>query len=159
MTADYGLRQAAKGQPWLRIFIVLAVGMIGGVVYASHTSHMARHIAEFQAYQLGGKPCPEVPKAAFEAEPAKPEQVFGYDDWMFARAYGHAECTELTDNGGRGWKTYPACRFTGPGIVNATSPRGDVHYYVTGPGHGVVLSFAHGQPVCEVGEGAGAISG
>ena len=159
MTADYGLRRPARGSPWLLIFIGLAACMILSVVYASHTSNMPRHIAEFQAYQLGGKPCPEVAKAAFEAELPKAEQVFGYDDWMFARAYGHAECTELTDDGGRGWKTYPACRFTGPDVVNAILPRGEAHYYVTGPGHGVVLSFPHGQPVCEVGEGAGVVSG
>ena len=159
MTADYGLRRAAKGQPWLRIFIGVAACMVGGVVYASHTSHMARHVAEFQSYQLGGKPCAEVAMAAFEANRAKAEQVFGYEDWRFARAYGHAECTELAADGGRGWTTYPACRFTGPDVVKVTSPRGEARYYVTGPGHGVVLSFPHGQPACEVGEGAGAISG
>lgn len=159
MTADYGVRRAAKGPPWLLIFIGLAVLMIGGVVYASRMSHLARHIAEFRAYQLGGKPCPEVSETAFNAEPAKAHQIFDYNDVIYARAFGHAECTDLTANGGRGWTTYPACRFTAPGLVKTISAHGDIHYYVTGPGHGVVLSFPHGKPVCEVGEALGVISG
>jgi hypothetical protein len=159
MTADYGLRQAAKGQPWLLIFVGLAAVMMVGVVFASHSSHVTRQVAEFKAYQLGGRPCPEVTKAAFEDQTVKAEQVFGYDNMVFARAFGHAECTELAAEGGRGWTTYPACRFTAPGVVKSTSATGEAHYYVTGPGHGVVLSFPHGQTLCEVGERVGAISG
>lgn len=158
MAADFGVRQAVKGPPWLLIFGGLAVLLIVGTVYASHTSHTARHVAEYEAYQLGGKPCAEVSQAAFAANDIKAHQGFDYDGLVFTRAYGHAECTELATNGGRGWGSYPACRFTGPAVVGVSTPKAGSHYYVTGVGHGVVISFPHGRPVCEVGEGIGKIS-
>jgi hypothetical protein len=153
MTADFGLRRTAKGPPWGLIFTGVAVALIAGAVWASRQSHLARRIADVEAYSLGGKPCPEVAKAVFEAQAAKAAQVFDFDGLGFARAYGHAECTELASDGGHGWTTYSACKFTAPGLVEVSSPKAGDHYYLTGVGHGVVLSFPKDQAVCEVGEG------
>jgi hypothetical protein len=151
MTADFGVRRGAKGPPWGMILAGVGVLLVAGAAWYSRLSHLPAQIATAKAWTIDGTPCTEVTKAAFAAQPIKAEQVFSYDEIGMARAFGHAECNEIGDNGGRGWGTYPVCKFTSPGILQVSTPKDGDHYFVPGPGAPTTLSFAAGKVACVVG--------
>ena len=151
MTADFGVRRGSKGPPWGTIMAGVAVLLVGAAAAFSRLSHLPAQIAAAKAWTIVGPPCPEITKADFSAQPMKAEQVFSYDDIGFARAYGHAECNEIVDHGGKGWGTYPVCKFTGPGILQVSTPKDGDHFFAPGAGVAATLSFADGRAACVTG--------
>jgi hypothetical protein len=151
MTADFGVRRGSKGPPWGMIMAGVAVVLVGSAAMFSRLSHLPAQIATAKAWTIAGPPCPEITKTAFAGQPMKAEQLFAYDGIGFARAYGHAECNEIVDHGGKGWGTYPVCKFTGPSILQVSTPKDGDHFFAPGPGVAVTLSFAGGQASCVTG--------
>jgi hypothetical protein len=151
MTADFGVRRGSKGPPWGMIMAGAAVLLVGLAAVFSRLSHLPAQIAAAKAWTIEGPPCPELTKAAFAAQPMKAEQLFAYDGIGFARAYGHAECNEIADHGGKGWSTYPVCKFTGPALLQVSNPKDGDHFFAPPAGVAATLSFQDRRVACVTG--------
>ena len=149
MTLDFGARRISTGIPTGKI----ALG-VGGLILLAAIAWIwswqtSKAVAKAQQWAIAGPPCPAVSPQAFAALHIPAATVFNFDDVGFGRAFGHVACDEITNNGGRGWGTYPACQFTSPGTLQITTPKGAFYFYPsTGP---ATVSVVHGAPRCVLG--------
>ena len=113
-------------------------------------SGLPGRIAASRDWLPAGAPCVEVSKAAFDAQPVKVKYVMDYGPMRLGRSTGHAECTDIADDGGRGWGTFPVCRFMSPTVLDIQVD-GQDHYFLTGLGAGATVSLPKGRLTCVVG--------
>jgi len=70
--------------------------------------------------KIDGPPCPSLTRAQFEAQGLKAPKATLYEDVVFARQFGHMDCSLLRY--GAAWTTevYPVCQFTSPKALKIT---------------------------------------
>jgi hypothetical protein len=103
-------------------------------------------IAKARAWTAAGPPCPVVSRRAYMAFGAPVAQAFDYAGARFARAYGGASCSQITDDPLLGLGHVPVCQFNNPTVVEVTSVRGRT-FFMTGIRPATIL-LAHGQARC-----------
>lgn len=123
-----------RGGSIIRIVATLGIVLVIGVVAASWLYHRSEAVRTAQAWAITGPPCPTASQQTFAASAMKPHMAYEFGDVSFTRAYGHVSCQEITNDGGRGFGTFPECQFTSPGLLQVTTKRGDFYFIVeTGP--------------------------
>ena len=143
-------RSYSSGGPgWKTLVLGLAglVAVAGGLLVFGF---MPGWVAEARHWTVQGPPCPQIAKAAFDAQAIENPQSMVFDDAGFTRAYGHVSCSDIHDRGGRGFGMVGVCQFSGPGALAVRTPQGDAYYLVTG-GKPVAVTIGHGRPTCVVG--------
>jgi hypothetical protein len=145
MAGDYGERRQLKTARMHRTvvagFVVFAL-LLAAVM--AITGLRAQSTAD-QYWQVAGPPCPSLTRAAFQAQPIRPDQAFRMEGVVFARAYGYSSCGELPAKGGL--EALVVCQFTNPGVLAITTAAGDF-YFAPGVGQPATVSTTSGTPRC-----------
>ncbi len=125
------------------VFLGFAVWLYGGS-YLRQRDFAVSRAAEAK---VDGPPCPAITKAAFEARRRPKFKATLYEDVVFGRQYGHLDCRALRYGGGWSTRTYPACQFTGPGLLQVTTSKGE-WFYAPGVGQPATVAVPRGQARC-----------
>ena len=146
MTTDYGMRIVPRGPPIGKIAIAAGLLILFGAVVAGWIWQRPEGVQDAREWTIAGPPCPPATSQAYGRLPFHVSRAFDFADVRFGRAFGHASCAEIHDDGGLGMGTHPVCQFTSPGVLQITTKRG-VYYFVpqTGP---ATVSVPDGQPTC-----------
>ena len=141
-------RRLTVGQ---KVAIVLAgLGFLAFAAWLYGGSYLRqREAALFRAQEaaVGGPPCPQLTAAEFAARKLKAPKATQYEGVIFARQFGHMDCSTLRYGGGWGTKTYPVCQFTSPYALRIVTPKGE-WFYAPGPGQPATVGAPHGQARC-----------
>lgn len=147
MSRDFGGGRKRGGLP-LGLLAIAGVAAIGtGLWFWT----VPRWEAEASRWTVKGPPCKELSAAEFQAASADgPMQVDAFDDIDFGRAYGHVSCSDIHDDGGRGWGQHPVCQFSSPTRVVVRSGKAQT-YFSAPPGQPVTVSVVKGRAECVLG--------
>ena len=105
------------------------------------------HIALARAWDIQGPPCPAMTQAEFAAKRYTALKAFPYDDITIGRTAGDASCSDVNDNGGKGFGHDKVCQFTSPATLTVASPAGN-WFFVPGAGQPSTLIIHKGAPRC-----------
>ena len=128
------------------LFLGFAAWLYGGSYLRQREAALTR-AAEAA---VDAPPCPQVTRAAFEAQRLRKFRATLYEDVVFGRQFGHMDCRTLRYGGGWGTATYPVCQFTGPGLVSVKTAKGE-WLFAPGPGQPATAGAPHGQARCVMG--------
>ncbi len=144
MVEDYGARRVR--QIGLKRVLIGCGALVAIAVLGIWLARLPQAVTRARAWAISGPPCQTQPRRVFDASVVKPREAFEFDDVTFIRGYGHASCTEIVNDGGRGIGTFPECQFTSPAVLQVTTGKGDF-YFLPGAGPATV-SVHHGEPSC-----------
>jgi hypothetical protein len=122
-----------------------AAVLIPAVFGAGFVSQQRKAVAHFDFWARTGPPCAPAPATL----PRTRMKTLEVDGVAFSRQTGHVSCTTLNARGGRSLKSYPACQFTSPGVVEITTAKSDARF-LPGPGAPAFTYFAEGRAHCVV---------
>jgi hypothetical protein len=105
------------------------------------------HIALAKAWNIQGPPCPALSQAEFAAKRYTALKTFPYDDIVIGRTAGDVSCSDVNDNGGKGFGHDKVCQFTSPATLTVVSPAGR-WFFVPGAGQPSTLIVHKGVPRC-----------
>lgn len=125
-------------------------GALAAVLVFNFVQHRDTSVALAKAWKIGGPPCPSLTRAAFEAKGYKAPKTFAYDDLTMSRKAGHASCTDIQQNGGKGVFHDQECQFTGPAALIITTKKG-AFFYVPEVGQPATVVVHDGTPQCILG--------
>jgi hypothetical protein len=125
--------------------IVITAGF--GLVSFQFVKDRNAHIATAKAWDIQGPPCPAMTAAEFASKRYTALKTFPYDDAVIGRTAGDASCSDVRDNGGRGFGTDRVCQFTSPATLTVVSPAGR-WFFVPGAGQPSTLIIHKGAPRC-----------
>ena len=74
-------------------------------------------------------------------------KTFDYDGVTLGRVAGDVSCSDVKDDGGKGFGTDKVCQFTSPATLTVATPVG-VTYYEPGVGQPATLSIHRDVPRC-----------
>lgn len=145
---DYGQRTKRKSFSlgWTLFGVVLVAAAVGGLWW----QRQVKSVAEFQHWVIQGPPCAPSSKAALDAAGVTLKDSNVIDQVEFTRAYGHVSCTDVHDNGGRGFGSVNVCQFSSPRGLKVRTPKGEFYYLLPGA-KPVVVGVEKGAPSCVIG--------
>lgn len=128
------------------IFIVTLVAVGVATLIGTNMVRRARAVAgATEAAGLNGlsaPPCPMVLR--WSGRP--PQKAFEFNGITFARRFGHADCHAVAVRpGGRDFD--PVCQFTGPDVLEITTPKGGFRF-APGVGQPATVVVRRGLPEC-----------
>lgn len=125
------------------VFLAFAAWLYGG----SYLRQRDFALSRAREAAVEGPPCPAITAAQFEAQRRKRFKATLYEGVVFGRQYGHMNCSALRYGGGWGLGTYPACQFTGPGLLHVKTAKGD-WYFAPGVGKPATVATPRGRARC-----------
>lgn len=146
---DYGAR--ARARRW-GVAVVMAVGAVvatAAIFGPSFVVHRREAVATAKQWALAGPPCQALDLATYRRQWFQATKLFEWDGVVFGRGAGHADCQDVRNAGGKGWRVHPVCQFTSPQVISVTTKRG-VFYFAPGLGKGATVDVEHDQPACVV---------
>lgn len=97
-----------------------------------------------------GPPCETLTAAAFAARKLTAPKATNYEGVIFARRFGHMQCSALRYGGGWSSETYPVCQFTSPAALHVKTDKGE-WFFAPPPGQPATVAIPHGQARCVLG--------
>ena len=130
---------------------VIGVIAVTGVVIAGAAIEIAKdrkaNIAAAKAWDIQGPPCPALTQAEFTAKRYTALKTVPYDEVTIGRTAGDVSCSDIKDNGGKGFGTDRVCQFTSPATLTVISKAGSF-FFVPGVGQPSTLIVHKGVPRC-----------
>jgi hypothetical protein len=140
-------RLTAGQKAAIALFALIFLGFAAWLYGGSYVRQRDFALGRAREAAVEGPPCPEISRAAFEARRLKKFKATLYEDVVFGRQFGHMDCATLRYGGGWGLGTYPACQFTGPGLLQVKTAKGE-WFYAPGVGKPASVGTPHGTAVC-----------
>jgi hypothetical protein len=125
------------------VFLGFAAWLYGG----SYLRQRDFALGRAREAAVDGPPCPEITRAEFEAQRLKRFKATLYEGVVFGRQFGHMDCSTLRYGGGWSTAVYPACQFTGPGLLSVKTDKGE-WFYAPGVGKPASVGAPHGKALC-----------
>lgn len=97
--------------------------------------------------KVEGPPCPQLTAAEFAQRGLKAPKATNYENIIFARQFGHMDCSALRYGAGWGTETYPVCQFTSPSALRVKTDKGE-WFFAPGPGKPATVAVPRGEPTC-----------
>jgi hypothetical protein len=132
MTTDFGGRRRRRGVP-VPALILVALAALAAFFVGDWLIHRPANIQKAQAWAIKGPPCQPLSAQAYQAQAIKVTEHFDDDGVTFGRAGGHVSCEDIVNDGGRGFGSYTECQFTGPGVLQVSTPSGQSYFLPSGP--------------------------
>lgn len=104
-------------------------------------------IALARKWDIQGPPCPAMSEAEFRAKHQAAPKTFDYDGITLGRVAGDVSCSDVKDNGGKGFGTDKVCQFTSPAALTVVSPAGRF-FFTPGPGQPATLRIHKDVATC-----------
>lgn len=117
---------------------VVVVGAAALLVTSQGVRDRNASIALARKWDVQGPPCPAMSEAEFQAKHQAAPKTFDYDGTTLGRVAGDVSCSDVKDNGGKGFGTDKVCQFTSPAALTVVSPAGRF-FFVPGPGQPATL--------------------
>ncbi len=125
------------------IFLAFVAWLIGG----SYLRQRDFALSRARGAAVSGPPCPQVTAAEFAARRLPKFRATLYEGVVFGRQFGHMDCATLRYGGGWSPAAYPVCQFTGPGLLQVKTDRGE-WFFAPGPGRPATAGAPHGKATC-----------
>jgi hypothetical protein len=126
---------------------VVVVGAAALVVAFQAVRDRNASIVLARAWEVRGPACPAMSQTEFGARRETAPKTFDYDGVTLGRVAGDVSCSDVKDNGGRGFGTDKVCQFTSPATLTVASPAGRF-LFVPGPGQPATLRIHKDVPTC-----------
>ncbi|HWE99358.1 MAG TPA: hypothetical protein VG248_06150 [Caulobacteraceae bacterium] len=146
---DYGQRRRQDRTPVIAIGAILAVMVLGALVY-TWSSARATRMANARAWTASGPACAATTPQALATLGYEVRQSQGFQGVTFARAHGVAICSTIGYDAGRSDDEFPVCQFGHPGGLVITTRKG-VFAFAPGGVNGATVQVKHDVPSCVVG--------
>ena len=144
MATRPGPRRFSLGHA-VSVAVVITLG-VGAVAYQAVKSR-ATAVAHAKEWDIQGPPCPSLTAAEFAAKHYTAKKTFPYEEVTLGRLAGDASCSDVKDDGGKGFGTDKVCQFTSPATLTVTT-NGQNYYFVPGVGQPATISIHRGVPRC-----------
>lgn len=125
--------------------VVVTLG-IGLVAFQAGKSRDAA-IAHAKDWNIQGPPCPSLTAAEFAAKHYTAKKTFPYEEVTLGRLAGDASCSDVKDDGGKGFGTDKVCQFTAPATLTVTTDKAS-YYFVPGVGQPSTIIIHRGVARC-----------
>lgn len=125
--------------------IVLGVGAV--VVTLQLVRERNDAVATARKWDIKGPACPALSEAEFRAGRQLAPKTFDYDGATIGRIAGDVSCSDVKDDGGKGFGTDKVCQFTAPATLTAVTPAGRF-FFVPGPGQPATLRIHKDVATC-----------
>jgi hypothetical protein len=130
--------------------VIGAVAVVGAaallVTFQGVRDHDAA-IALAKKWDVQGPPCPALTEAEFNAKHQSAPKTFDYDGATLGRVAGDVSCSDVKDNGGKGFGTDKVCQFTSPATLTVATPAGRF-FFLPGAGQPATIHIHKDVPVC-----------
>ncbi len=124
-----------------------AIGLLLFTQGRSHDNAIASATAAAKPWELVGPPCQEGFSGPWASPQYAPTKSLVFNDIRFTRRAGHVECSAVAAGEGASEDYVPLCQFTGPILVEVTTPKG-VFRFQPDVGKPATVSVVDGQPRC-----------
>lgn len=128
------------------LFLGFAAWLYGG----SYLRQRDFAFARASQAKVEGPPCEQLTAAQFAARKLKAPKATNYEGVIFARQFGHMDCSALRYGSGWGTATYPTCQFTSPAALRVKTDKGE-WFFAIGPGRPATVAVPHGEARCVIG--------
>jgi len=125
--------------------IVITAGI--GFVTFQFVRDRNANIAAAKAWDIQGRPCPQLTAAEWTARREAAPKSFDYDGVTLARWSGDASCSDVHDKGGAGFGVDKVCQFANPTVIRVTS-RAATFYFNPGVGQPATVRIHKDAPTC-----------
>ncbi len=126
---------------------VIVITAVVGLITFQFVRDRDANIARAKALDIQGPPCPAMTEAEFKAKRYTALKTFPYDDAVIGRTAGDTSCSDVKENGGKGFGTDRVCQFTGPATLTVVTPAGR-WFFVPGAGQPSTLIIHRDAPRC-----------
>ncbi|HLI65708.1 MAG TPA: hypothetical protein VKU90_05025 [Caulobacteraceae bacterium] len=147
MSGDFGVRRGRRrGVSFHLLLAVVGAPVLMTAALGVWLLERNRAIEEAAAWTFTGPACRALTAAEYQARPSHPMPTFSYENVGFGRAYGHASCNNVVNDGGRGFGTFPECQFTSADLLKITTAKGDFYFSVGS--HPATVAVHRDTPSC-----------
>lgn len=144
-------RRLTLGQKVTMAFAVVAFLAFAAWLYGgSYLRQRDFAFARAAEADVQGPPCPQLTDAEFAARPLSAPKATNYEGVIFARQFGHMDCSGLRYGAGWGTETYPVCQFTSPNALSVQTDKGK-WFFAPGLGQPATVAVPHGEARCVMG--------
>lgn len=126
--------------------VLVSILTVGAITF-EYVHTRAGHIATAKAWDIKGPPCPSLTEAEFKAKRWTAPKTFNYDGVTLGRAAGDASCSDVKQNGGKGFFTDKVCQFTSPAALAVVTKTG-AYFFLPGVGQPATISVHGDTPRC-----------
>ncbi|HEX3367294.1 hypothetical protein [Phenylobacterium sp.] len=126
---------------------IVVVGAAALLVTSQAVRDRNAAIALAKKWDIQGPPCPAMSETEFNTKHEVAPKTFDYDGVTLGRIAGDVSCSDVKDDGGRGFGTDKVCQFTSPAALTVASPAGRF-FFVPGPGQPATLRIHKNVATC-----------